>query len=140
MSKQENLALLDRLFGEVFNQKKPDVLEEICTPDLNWETPEVSGEVGKTEGLKYLKNLMFGKWSAFPDIVYTTEDIVSEDNIVACGFVIDGTFANEYEGFAPTGKKFRATGLFFAHVTDGKFSLMRFCVYGTPWFKALGLA
>jgi predicted ester cyclase len=140
MSVKENRVLLKRLFLEAFNEKKPEVLDEICTPDLVWETPEVSGETGKTEGLKVLKDLMYVKWAAFPDIKYSTEDIVAEDDTIACGFIIDGTFAKEYEGYAPTGKKFRATGLLFAHVTNGKFSLMRFCVYGVPWFKALGIA
>jgi len=139
MSTQENKDLLNRMFMEAFNEQKPEVLDQICSPNFNWETPEVSMKIGETEGLKSLKDLMVVKWKSFPDIKYSLEDVISEANMISCGIIIEGTFVNEFYGYAPTGKKFMAKGLVFGIVDQGKFYLMRFCIYGTPWLKALGV-
>ena len=145
MSIQENRTLMNRLFLDAFNEKKLKVLDEICAPDLIYETPETTIEQGRREGLRYLKELMVAKWKAFPDLTYSFDDVVAEDAMIAVGWTLTGTFSAPLEGIPPTQpeaippthKKIRATALTFAHVADGKLTSLRTATYGKTWMQVL---
>ncbi len=62
--------------------------------------------------------------AAFPDLVYSLEDIVGEGARVAARFTWQGTFTNTYVGpagaFEPHGKKITSTGFVLFEIADGK--------------------
>lgn len=53
-------------------------------------------------------------YEAFPDMKYTPEDVLAEDNLVAARWTVTGTHEGELEGIGPTGKEveFSACGIF----------------------------
>jgi steroid delta-isomerase-like uncharacterized protein len=59
-------------------------------------------------------------YDAFPDMEYTLEDILAEDDMVACRWRVTGTHEGEFEGIDPTGEEvdIPASGIF--RVEDGK--------------------
>lgn len=59
-------------------------------------------------------------YDAFPDMEYTIEELLAEDETVAGRWRVTGTHENEFEGIAPTGEEIDipASGVF--RVEDGK--------------------
>lgn len=61
-------------------------------------------------------------YDAFPDMEYSLEHILAEDDLVAGRWIVSGTHEGEFEGIPPTGEEVEvpASGLF--QVENGKIS------------------
>ncbi len=58
--------------------------------------------------------------TAFPDVVYTLDEIVAEDDRVVVHWVWRGTHTGPFRSFAPTGKPVANAGVAFFTLADGK--------------------
>jgi predicted ester cyclase len=99
---EENKAVVRRLFEEVFNQKRPEVLEELLAGDavdhnkIIFSEPEGSG--GMAEGVRMLL-------VAFPDLEATVKRQVAEDDYVSTHLEMAGTNTGPYPRVSePTGR------------------------------------
>ena len=112
-----NKALIGRLYEEVWNQRKFEVINEIISPSHALQAPNVAGSaVGpdayKRQVLRFLEG--------YPDLHWTIEDtIAEEDKVVAC-WTISGTQRGEYLGIPPTNKKVSVDGITIHHIANGK--------------------
>ena len=112
-----NKALIRRLYEEVWNQRKFEVINEIISPSHALQAPNVAGSaVGpdayKRQVLRFLEG--------YPDLHWTIEDtIAEEDKVVAC-WTISGTQRGEYLGIPPTNKKVSVDGITIHHIANGK--------------------
>ena len=59
--------------------------------------------------------------AAFPDLVITVEDMITEGDKVACCVTIRGTHKGDLKGMAPTGKQITMTGIEIHRIAGGKF-------------------
>ena len=59
-------------------------------------------------------------WKAFPDIRITFEDIIIEENKVACRYNLTGTHQGEFVDLGPTNKQFRVNGMTVFSFRDSK--------------------
>jgi len=57
------------------------------------------------------KQFIYLLWKAFPDIIITFEDIIIEENKVACRYNLTGTHKGEFVDLVPTNKQFRVNGM-----------------------------
>ena len=134
---EQNKALMKRMFLVAFNENKLDLLYELCTPDFVCASPLFPTENGIKDGTGSLKELMSTYRKVHPDMAYTIDEIVAEENMGAISFTYTGTHTVEDSGIPANEEKkkvkVKVNGICFAHFTDGKFSRIQFCPYGdTP--------
>lgn len=116
MAVQANKAVLRRFFDELFTQGKLAIADEIVAADyLNHNAAP-----GEQPGLAGLKEFVTTVHSAFPDVRFTVEDQVAEDDKVVTRFTITGTHQAEFAGIPATGKGIIITALNIHRVSRGK--------------------
>jgi steroid delta-isomerase-like uncharacterized protein len=111
-----NKELLRRFFEELFNRGNLDVADEIVgTNYLNHDA--VPGEAPGRAGLKafvvYLR-------TAFPDIHFTVEDLIAEDDKVVTRWSVTGTQKGEFAGVPATGKSVHVSAINIHRLSDGQ--------------------
>jgi predicted ester cyclase len=57
----------------------------------------------------------------FPDIQWTLEEIIAEDDKIAARFTMRGTHQGPFLGVEPTGKSITVQAMNFYRLADGKF-------------------
>lgn len=102
--RQENKALVRRIYEEMWNQAQPALARELFT------------HPGGVE--RAVSNFL----AAFPDLQHTVIEMIAEDDRVAARFVARGTHAGQWEHFPPTGRAIEYTGVTIAQITAGKIS------------------
>ncbi len=107
-----NKQAVRSLFEEGFNRRRSDVLEEVVAP----EYVDAFGEHGAAAFQKVIAGLRGG----FPDIEYTVEELVAEDDAVAVRWHWTGTHRGVFRGLAPTERRVTNNGLAIFHLRAGK--------------------
>ena len=98
----ENEAIVRRIYEEVWNNRRLELLDELISPSHALQAPSVSGsavgpEVYKRHVLKFLKG--------FPDVRLTIEDIVGENEKIVVAWTLCGTHDGQFMGIPATHKK-----------------------------------
>ena len=106
-------AVLLRLYEEVFNQKRMDVLEGVFAADLVDHT-------GGPQGGEAAKGPVVAVLAAFPDLRVTPEVWVVEGDLVAAFVTWTGTHQGEFLGVPATGKPVSWTHIDIVRVRDGQ--------------------
>ena len=117
MSAEENKTILRRFVEEVWNQRKFEVLDEICAPNLVLHDPTMPGLSQGPEGIKQYISPFF---AAFPDVQVEIDDVFAEADRVALRCTIRGTHKGELMGIPPTGKQVTFTGQAIYRLANGK--------------------
>jgi predicted ester cyclase len=113
---EENKARQRRVFEEVINERKIDLIPEYFASDYSISSPmgiEIEGADGFRQGVA--TGII-----SFPDFHYTIDDMFAEGDKVATRYTMTGTFKGDFMGIAPTGKKFSITGILITRWVDGK--------------------
>lgn len=113
-----NKAVVRRVFEEVFNQGRLDVVDEVVAADCVEHTPpwpEFPVDDVRT-GLKQFAQMLR---DAFPDLHITVEDMVAEGDKVAVYFTITGTHKGELMGVPASGAPVSVMGFDLIRVVDG---------------------
>jgi len=116
VSAEENKARQRRAFEEVINKGNLDIIPELFAPDYFIRSPlgvEAKGPEGFKQSLAMMR-------TAFPDLNCTIDDIFAVEDKVATRFTFTGTLKGEMMGIAPTGKKFKISGILITRWVDGK--------------------
>ena len=116
MATEENKAAVRR-YWEGFNAHKLDVWDEVCTPthinhDPCLPVPDAD--------LQTIKELIGGLQAAFPDLISSEEDLISEGDKIVVRRTFRGTHKGEFMGVAASGNKVTFTGIFIDRLTGGK--------------------
>jgi steroid delta-isomerase-like uncharacterized protein len=110
-------AIVRRLYEEVWNDRKLELINEIISPSHALTAPNISGssigpEAYKRNALHFL--------AGYPDLNWTIEDIIAEkDKVVAC-WTFSGTQKGDFMGVPATNKKVSVDGVTIHHVANGK--------------------
>lgn len=110
-------VLVRRLFEEVWNQGKLAAIDELFAPSYIRYDPAAP----EAKGLAGFKQLVVMLRTAFPDLHFTLEEVIAEDDKVMTRALLRGTHRGEYLGIAPTGKPVAVMGMVVLRVTQGKF-------------------
>jgi steroid delta-isomerase-like uncharacterized protein len=113
----ESKSIVRRLYEEVWNERKLDVVGELISPSHALHDPNVSGS---QTGPEAYKRQVTRFTTAFPDLRFSIEDIVSEKDKLVVSWNISGTHKGEYEGIPPTDKKISVEGITINHIANGK--------------------
>lgn len=113
----DNKAVVRRLYEEVWNKRKLEVINEIISPSHALQASNIFGSSIGPEAYKHNVLLFF---AGYPDLHWTIEDTIAEtDKVVAC-WTISGTHKGDYMGVPATNKKISVDGMTVHHITDGK--------------------
>jgi steroid delta-isomerase-like uncharacterized protein len=107
-----------RLFEEIWNQQKLNVIDEIISADFvnhDLNSPSMA------KGPEGYKQLVRHYLTAFPDTKFTLHDHVSDGQTVASRWTVTSTHTGNLGSIPPTGRHITVTGISMAHVVDGKF-------------------
>jgi predicted ester cyclase len=123
LSVEENKAVVRRFFEEVFNQKQPELIEELLTDgvvDQNkiiFTEPNTPG--GMAEGVRMLL-------VAFPDLETTVKHQVGEGDYVSVYLMMSGTNTGSYPRVPePTGRHTDWESMVLFRMEDGKIAELR---------------
>jgi steroid delta-isomerase-like uncharacterized protein len=113
----QNKKIIQRYYGEVWNQGKLDVLDELLDQHYINHTPSVPNPPAGPGGLK---PIVAAIRRAFPDLYYEIKDIVVNDSMAVARVVMTGTQRDSLFNLPPTGKKITVNQMNFEKVRNGK--------------------
>jgi steroid delta-isomerase-like uncharacterized protein len=119
MSAEDNKALLQRAYEQIFNQGNTDQIEEFVSTDLvdHQAPPPGMEELEEIEAFRQFVNMLR---DAFPDFHFAAEDMIAEGDKVAARYTMRGTHQGEFMGVAPTGNRVEVTGIDIVRFEGGK--------------------
>jgi predicted ester cyclase len=101
MSPDENKALVQRLYDDLFNRGRLRLADQLIAPDfVNHVVPP-----GTPQGPDGVRHIITMLRSACPDSRYVIEDLIAEDDKVAARVTFSGTHAGVFQGLPPTGQR-----------------------------------
>ena len=113
----QNKAAMRRLYEEVWNQGKFDVLDEVVSPVYVGHLPTPPSAPSGREGLRWLIQMYR---TAFPDIHVQIDDQFAEGDKVLTRITVQGTHQGQFMGIAPTNKKVTVGALVVTRFKDGQ--------------------
>ncbi len=111
-----NRDLTKRFIEEVINGRKLSVIDETVAEGFVY----IDATLGTVKGRDNLKDLFSGLFSAFPDLVWTVEQDISEGDTLASCYSWTGTHDGDYRSFPATHKKVTVQGVSFNKIIDDK--------------------
>lgn len=111
----DNKAVIRRLFAEVLNGGKLDLLDRMIGADYVEHNPapgQAAGAAGVRARIETLR-------AAFPDLRFVLEDLVGEGEIVAARYHWQGTHQGAFLGVAPTQRRLTVRGMDFYRLHGG---------------------
>src|SRR5260370_27482551 len=113
----DNKAVVRRLYEEVWNIRKSEVVSVVISPSHALHAPNISGSSVGPEAYKR-QILLF--LAGYADVRLNIEDMIAEqDKVVAC-WTFSGTHRGDYMGIPATNKKVSVDGMTIHHVAGGK--------------------
>jgi steroid delta-isomerase-like uncharacterized protein len=110
-------SIVRRLYEEVWNKRKMQLMSELVSPSHALHGPNFSGSsIGPEAYRRHVALFVAG----FPDLRFTIEDTVTEgDRVVVC-WTLSGTHKGEYMGIPATNKKVSIQGITIHHIANGR--------------------
>jgi steroid delta-isomerase-like uncharacterized protein len=137
MAAQNNKALAARFHGEIFQQGRVELADEICAADFRWYAPGFPPEGGV--GPQFVKQFANTLRSAFPGLALRTDDSIAEGDKVVERWTMQGTHQGEFQGTPPTGKQVTVTGIDIFRISGGKLAELRQEVDNLGMLQQLGV-
>ena len=114
MSTQDNKALVRRGF-DTLNERNWTAFYELISPDM------VLHEASATlQGLEAYQQFVSMYYAAFPDLHFTVEDMIAEEDRVVARYRGRGTHQGELMGIAPTGKPTTVSTILITRIANEK--------------------
>lgn len=114
---QQNKDLIRYAVEQVWNRGDYSDLDQIISSDFVVHSLEPSKEVHGYEGVKRFYSTLR---AAFPDIKFTIISQVAEGNKVVTQWVAEGTHLGDFDGIAPTKKRFRISAIDIDIIEHGR--------------------
>jgi steroid delta-isomerase-like uncharacterized protein len=113
----DNKAILRRLYEEVWNKRRLEVVDELISPSHALNDPILSDS---QIGPEFYKRQVVEFTTSFPDLRFTIEDMITEKEKSVVSWIISGTHTGEFMGIPATGRKISVEGITIHHITNGK--------------------
>jgi predicted ester cyclase len=107
-----NKQLVRRLFEEAFNEDRGELVDQLVSPNY------IDGTGQRGPGA--FKQVIARLRSAFPDIHYSVEEVLGEDDKVAIRWHWSGTHRGVFRGIAPTERALTNNGSAIFRVEAGQ--------------------
>ena len=135
MSMEANTALLQRFADEVLTGHDLAVLDEVFHADYVEDDPPP----GMGPGREGLRQWLAGWITAFPDVRWTIEEQIADDDRVWSRSTWQGTNQGSFLGIPPTGKKITVAAWTIDRFTEGKIAESRIIMDTFGMMQQLGV-
>ena len=112
MSRDENKQLILRLFEEVINNNRTELLDEMFLP-------------GSLIAASFQDSVSLVR-TAFPDARVTIDHMVAEDDQVVVVFTLAGVHSGPFMGQPPTGQSILFTGIHYYRISNERIYTARY--------------
>lgn len=117
MTSESSRQIMDR-FVKFINTADSKMADDLISPDAIFHVP---GQPEPMRGpIGYLSIIGIMR-SGFPDIQWTLDDLVAEDDKVAARYTMRGTHSGSFMGVPPTGKSIMVKSMAFYRLSNGQF-------------------
>jgi steroid delta-isomerase-like uncharacterized protein len=116
MPTKTNCAVVNRFIEEGINLGKLDSIAQFVWEDVVEQVPFP----GQGPGLEGLKDVLRGMRSAFPDLHFSVEEQIAEDDKVLTRFEWTGTHRSDFLGVPATGRPVKVWGMVLDRLQDGR--------------------
>jgi steroid delta-isomerase-like uncharacterized protein len=116
MIEENNKQTMNR-FVEFINTASEALAEELISPDAIFYIP---GRPDPLRGPGGYLEIVYMMRSGFPDIQWTLDDLVAENDKVAARFTMHGTHQGVFFGVPPTGNSISVRAMNFYRFSDGQ--------------------
>lgn len=135
MSAQQNEATVRRWVDEAWNSGNIDGQAHLFSPSYSWvDLPAAFGS-----GSQALLAFVRGFRSAFPDLHFSIEDMVSDENKVAWRVIGTGTQRGEFMGIPATGKAINVPAIIVSRFENGMWAEDHVCWDQLAMLQQLGV-
>jgi steroid delta-isomerase-like uncharacterized protein len=110
--------VLMRRFVEFINTGSEELAQELISPEAVFHIPGNPEPMRGPTGYLAVIGMMR---SGFPDIQWTLEEMIAEDDRVAARFTMHGTHQGSFFGVPPTGKTIAVQAMNFYRLSGGQF-------------------
>jgi predicted ester cyclase len=114
---ESNEAKTRRLYEEVWNQRRLDLIADWVTQDFVGHWSMAPEPVRGPDGFRALAEEML---RAIPDAHFTIEEAIASGDTVVSRVRMSGTHTGRLQGFAPTGQPIDVQYIAIEHYRDGK--------------------
>jgi len=115
MSKQ-NQEIFSQIWEEVWNKGNIGAADKLIASNYSHHDPAQKFE----PGLAGFKKRVSEVRAAFPDIHFTVDEMISEDDKVVSRWTAHATHKADFLGVPATGKRIVTTGIAISRYADGK--------------------
>jgi steroid delta-isomerase-like uncharacterized protein len=116
MSLDANKALIRSVFEKVIPAGDAAGLRDLVAPDWIDHDP-LPGQPAGLDGAEYVVTTMHG---AHPDLRFTIDDLIAEDDRVTIRWTLHGTNTGPMLGRPPTGQPVELAAIVIFRIADGK--------------------
>lgn len=113
----DNKAIVCRLYEEVWNKRRLQVVDELIAPSHALNDPIV---FGSQIGPEFYKRRVAELTTSFPDLRFTIEDMIIEKEKVGVSWIISGTHQGEFMDLPARGRKISVEGITIHLIANGK--------------------
>jgi steroid delta-isomerase-like uncharacterized protein len=117
MSVEENIALMNRWFQEVWNEGRVQTIYDLLDENAIGIGQDPDGAIHGPAGCVFLFNRLRG---AFPDMKFTLEDVFGSGDKVVVRWSAAMTHTGDYLGIPATKKTVRISGITITQIEKGK--------------------
>ena len=135
MSVAENIAVVRRFVDDVMNGRQLDVIDQIVAADFVYIDPAYPGVVGPDA----LRTIISEAQAAFPDLQWTTEEQICQDDTVVSRYTWSGTQVNAFRYIPATGRKATITGISIDRLANGRLVETRMLRDDLGFLRQLGV-
>jgi steroid delta-isomerase-like uncharacterized protein len=112
----DNKTIVKNYLERVWDQHDYTAIDDNIRPDYIQHSPNVPpGRDGVKAFFKMIE-------SAFSDVKFTVEDMLSEGDKVVWRWTIQGKHTGSFRGLPPSGKDFAFSGISILRLENGKFA------------------
>jgi steroid delta-isomerase-like uncharacterized protein len=103
---EDNKRVIKRFFFELWNQRKLEIAGDIFDDECHTYQLRSGAPVTSTpRGPESIKNHIAEWLSGFPDLAFTIEQMIAEEDRVSTLLSMDGTHTGHWLGIPPNGKR-----------------------------------
>lgn len=140
MAAEENKRIVQRFYEELWNERKIEIADEIIAPDcVTHQLAGASEGAGVARPPESIKAHVAAWLEGFPDLRFTVEQIVAEDDRVMTHTRVRGTHTGAWQGLLPTGRAVSFPMIVIQRIEGGKIAEDWVLVDSLGFFQQLAL-
>jgi steroid delta-isomerase-like uncharacterized protein len=137
---ENNKRVIIKFFKEVWNKRKLEIVDDLFDNDcrtfqLRSGSPAISTPRGPVSIKEHINEWL----SAFPDLIFTIEQMVAEGDRVSTLLVMEGTHTGQWLGVPPNGKHINIRMSTIHRIRSGKITEDWVIVESLGFFQQMGI-